>query len=145
IGKAFGADGFMRLMPGLVRIPDISFISWERLRGTNLRAKGIADLVPDLAVEVLSETSTKGEMQHKLRDYFLSGVRLVWFVHPKPETAEISTAPDRKKRVGKRGVLKGEDVLPGFTLSLPELFAEAYSEEEQPPPQHHRGKGEQSP
>src|SRR3954453_18588796 len=33
LGKAFGADGFMRLMPGLVRIPDVSFVSRERLRG----------------------------------------------------------------------------------------------------------------
>ena len=129
LGKAFGADGMMRLMPGQIRIPDVSFVSWERLRGKDLRAKRIAALVPDLAVEVLSEGNTKGEMQRKLRDYFLTGVRLVWFVHPKSETADVYSAPDQKKRVGKKGTLDGEDVLPGFRLSLVELFGEADSEE----------------
>jgi len=136
LGKAFGADGAMRLMPGLVRIPDVSFVSDERLHGKALRRGRIAGLVPDLAVEVLSESNTKGEMRRKLRDYFISGVRLVWFVDPKTETAEVYTAPDQKKRVGKRGVLDGEDILPGFTLSLPELFAKANHEEERLPSQH---------
>src|SRR5438270_11186157 len=27
LGKAFGADSFMRLTPGLVRIPDVAFVS----------------------------------------------------------------------------------------------------------------------
>lgn len=124
-GKAFGADATMRLMPGLVRIPDVSFVSWERLRGSKLRKKRIADLVPDLAVEVLSEGNTPGEIRRKLRDYFLTGVRLVWLVHPDTETAEAYRAPDRKKRVARGGSLDGADVLPGFTLSLPDLFARA--------------------
>jgi Uma2 family endonuclease len=129
LGKAFGADAAMRLMPGLVRIPDVSFVSHERLRGKDLRTRRIAGLIPDLAVEVLSESNTKGEMQRKLRDYFLSGVRLVWFVNPKSETAEVYSAPDQRKRVSKRGTLDGEDVLPGFTLSMSKLFALADSED----------------
>jgi hypothetical protein len=31
LGLVTGADGMMRLFPGLVRIPDAAFISWERL------------------------------------------------------------------------------------------------------------------
>ena len=33
LGITLGADGMMRLAPGLVRIPDYSFISWDRLPG----------------------------------------------------------------------------------------------------------------
>lgn len=128
LGKAFGADSAMRLMPGLVRIPDVSFVSRERLRTGNLRTRKIAEMAPDLAVEVLSASNTRGEIQRKLRDYFLAGVRLVWLVRPDSETAEVYHGPDRKKRVGKKGVLGGEDILPGFTLSLPDLFALADEE-----------------
>src|SRR5947209_289649 len=54
LGIVLGGDGMLRLFPGRVRIPDVSFISWERLPGGELPDKPIAPLAPDLAVEVLS-------------------------------------------------------------------------------------------
>ena len=33
LGICVGADGMMRIAPGLVRIPDLSFITWDRLPG----------------------------------------------------------------------------------------------------------------
>ena len=62
LGIVAGADGMMRLAPGLVRIPDVSFVSWEKLPGRRLPRQAIPDLVPDLAVEVLSEGNTPREM-----------------------------------------------------------------------------------
>jgi Uma2 family endonuclease len=123
LGQPLGADGTLRLMPKLVRIPDVSFVSWDKLPARELPDQAIADLVPDLAVEVISKRNTPGEMRRKLRDYFLAGVRLVWLIYPKTQTAEVYRAPDRKRRVGKTGALDGEDVLPGFKLPLSELFA----------------------
>ena len=124
LGLPFGADGAMRLMKGLVRIPDVSFVSWQQMPD-GLPDEAIASLIPDLAVEVVSRRNTKGEILRKLRDYFLAGVQLVWVIQPRTETAEVYRAPDRKKRVAKAGVLDGGDVLPGFRLPLPELFARA--------------------
>jgi Uma2 family endonuclease len=125
LGLVVGADGALRLRLGLVRIPDVSFISWERLPGGELPDKAIAPVVPDLAVEVLSEGNTKGEMERKLRDYFEAGVRLVWFIQPKNQTASVYTSPTKSRRIGKDQVLDGGEVLPGFRLSLKELFARA--------------------
>jgi Uma2 family endonuclease len=72
-------------------------------------------------------------------------VRLVWVIQPKAQTAEVYHAPDRKKRLGKTGVLDGEDVLPGFKLWLPELFARAHRKRPKPPEANPRGKGEERP
>jgi Uma2 family endonuclease len=55
LGIALPPDGMMRLAPGLVRIPDVSFISWQRLPGRSLPSGDIWRLVPDLAVEILSK------------------------------------------------------------------------------------------
>ena len=124
LGMPAGADGTVRLLKGLVRIPDVSFFSWEKLPGRVLPSEPIADLFPDLAVEVLSEHNTPEEMERKLREYFLAGVRLVWMIDPRKRTAEVYTSPD-----APAGVLDesqshdGGKVLPGFTLSLAELFA----------------------
>ena len=123
LGIVTGPDGTMRLMPGLVRIPDVAFVSWERLPGKIVPAEAIPDLAPDLAVEVLSEGNTKGEMQRKLRDYFFAGVRLVWYVDLKNRTAEVHTSPDEGATVAEGQSLDGGAVLPGFRLPLRRLFA----------------------
>src|SRR5260370_15442619 len=76
LGICVGADGMMRIAPGLVRIPDVSFISWDRLPGRERPREPIPDLAPDLAVEVLSEGNTRPERARKGREYFDHGVIL---------------------------------------------------------------------
>jgi Uma2 family endonuclease len=125
LGVVLAPDGLLRILPGQVRIPDVSFISWERLGGRRLPRDPVWGVAPDLAVEVLSKSNTKGEMQRKLRDYFAAGVRLVWYIDPKKRTAKSYIAPDRYDSIAEDGVLAGGEVLPGFELSLRELIAEA--------------------
>jgi Uma2 family endonuclease len=122
LGIVIPGDGPLRLWLGRIRIPDVSFISWDRIPGGEFPDEPIAGLVPDLAIEVLSKGNTPKEMERKLRDYFQAGVRLVWFVEPKTQTARVYTSPTKVKRIAKDQVLNGEDVLPGFVLSLKALF-----------------------
>lgn len=122
LGIALGADGMLRLAPGLVRIPDVSFISWERLPGGRMPTDSIARLVPDLAVEVLSEGNTPQEMRRKLIDYFTAGVRRVWLVDPRAREVRVYTSPEHCEVVRAPAVLDGESLLPGFTLPVEQLF-----------------------
>ncbi len=122
LGMVAGADGTMRFMKGLVRIPDLSFTRWDRLPGGTIPTEPIPDLAPDLAVEVLSEGNTKGEMERKLKEYFLAGVELVWFIDPEKRTARVFTSPDDAKELGASDTLTGGDVLPGFKVKVAELF-----------------------
>jgi Uma2 family endonuclease len=124
LGIPAGADGTMRLLKGLVRAPDVSFFSWDKLPGRVLPSQPSPDLFPDLAVEVLSENNTLAEMERKLREYFLAGVRLVWIIDPRKRTADVYTAPDTPAAtLDETQALEGGNVLPGFTLPLAELFA----------------------
>ena len=59
-GSASAEGGMMQIAPGLVRIPDVSFISWDRLPGRESPKEPVPDLAPDLAVEVLSEGQHPG-------------------------------------------------------------------------------------
>lgn len=77
LGTVSGPDGMVRLGVRLVRIPDVSFVSWDRLPGRKLPSEPIPDLVPNLAVEVLSAGNTEEEMKRKLREYFAAGVEEV--------------------------------------------------------------------
>jgi Uma2 family endonuclease len=125
LGQLVGADGMMRLFPGLVRIPDTAFISWARCPKGKRRRGEIPTVVPDLVVEVLSKKNTPKEMERKLDEYFRAGVRLVWYVDPKKRTVRVYTARERSILLREDQTLDGGDVLPGFALSIRDWFAAA--------------------
>jgi Uma2 family endonuclease len=125
LGKPVGDGAMMRLFPGLVRIPDAAFISWERYPKKKRRRGEIPTLAPDLVVEVLSKDNTRKEMARKLREYFKAGVRLVWYVDPSKRTVRVYTAVNRSTLLDESQHLDGGDVLPGFSLSIRDWFAEA--------------------
>jgi Uma2 family endonuclease len=125
LGIAVGADGFLRLGLGLVRIPDLSFTRWDRLPNRQIPREPIPELAPNLAVEVLSVSNTRTEMERKRREYFNAGVELVWQIDPDERTCEVFTSPDDSIVIGVDGVVDGGTVLPGFQLPLREFFDRA--------------------
>ena len=124
IGMILGADGPFHLMKKLVRIPDVSFTNWNRLPGRKVPAEAVPDVVPDLAVEVLSEGNTRTEMERKLKEYFLSEVTVVWFVDPEKRTVRIYTSPDDVTELSAADTLSGGEVLPRFSVQVSRIFAD---------------------
>ena len=114
----------VRLARGWVRIPDVSFISWERLPGRVFPREDIWTLAPDLAVEIISRHNTREEMERKLSDYFTAGVRLVWYVYPATSEVRVYVSAEKYVTLTAQDTLDGGDVLPGFQLSLATLFAQ---------------------
>jgi Uma2 family endonuclease len=124
LGLVAGEGGMMRLSSGLVRVPDVSFVSWDRLPGRRFPRQPIPNLAPNLAVEVLSESNTPAEMKRKRREYFKAGVMLIWIVDPKTRTVAVYTSVRKPTILKESQTLDGGDVLPGFALPLRELFGE---------------------
>ncbi len=124
LGLVTAPDGMMRLAVGLVRIPDVAFISWGRLPHRRVPTAPIPDLAPDLAVEVLSAGNTPQEMARKCREYFAAGVRLVWLVDPEARTVTVHTGLENVTILSEADMLQGGEVLADFTLSVRTLFAE---------------------
>jgi len=106
----------------LVRIPDVSFISWEQCPD-GIPDEQVPRLYPDLAVEVISPSNTRKEIARKLREYFKAGTTLAWVVYPKKREATVYTAPDASVTLTEADSLDGGTVLPGFKLELKKLFA----------------------
>ncbi len=122
LGICVGADGMMRIAPGLVRIPDLAFISWDKLPGHQSPREPIPDLVPDLAVEILSHGNTKAEMTRKVREYVQAGVTLVWLIDPRKRAARVFSSVEKSVLVHADQALDGGTVLPGFVLPLANLL-----------------------
>ena len=122
LGYVTGADGSVRLFPGLVRVPDVAFASWDRFPDRKIPKQPIPSLAPDLVIEVLSESNTKAEMERKRGEYFSSGVRLVWEFDPEPRIVTVYTPDGRVTILDSSQILDGGDVLVGFSLQLGEFF-----------------------
>ena len=125
LGIVLGADGTVRLTPGLVRIPDVSFISWNRLPSRRIPDVSIANVVPDLAVEVISRSNTAEEMARKLDDYLTHGVRLIWYIDPRTQEAKVYHGSKEFEVRTHAQSLDGGDVVPGFLMPMAELFRNA--------------------
>lgn len=130
--QAFGADGTYKLhIPGEADStdlePDASLVATARLPVfDDLRAWSIiADLAPDLAVEVASEGQTPKKMAVKVRRFLVAGVRLIWVVYPLRRQAEIWRPGDDVKPSAVLGMadwLDGYDVAPGLSVPIGPLF-----------------------
>ena len=123
LGVVAGESGPIRLARGLVRIPDVSFISFSRFPGGKLPRESLMPIAPDLAVEVLSKSNTPRELDRKTAEYFRAGVSAVWLIDPETRSARVYNDPSNAEQVGANGVLRGAGVLQGFEVSLAELFA----------------------
>jgi Uma2 family endonuclease len=122
LGIVTGADGTIRLFPGLVRIPDVAFASWNCFPDRKRPKVPIPHIAPDLVVEVLSKSNSKAEINRKLGEYFQAGVRLAWVVDPKKRIVRVYTSADQSVVKQDQDSLDGGDVLPGFSLPLAQIF-----------------------
>lgn len=123
LGKVFGPDGMFRLEPGQIRIPDVAYISKQRYANRS-SSDAFWDLGCDLAVEVISPSNTRREMERKLDDYFAAGVALVWMVYLNPREVVVYTSPTDAQTLRDSDLLDGGEVLPGFSLPVGQIFAE---------------------
>ncbi|MPZ23104.1 MAG: Uma2 family endonuclease [Dehalococcoidia bacterium] len=123
LGKVVGGDigVIVGRSPDTVLAPDVAFISTTRMRPRG-EAEGFLTSAPDLAVEILSPSNTSAEMAFKVSRYLAAGSRLVWVVDPKARTV-VAYAPGREPLVfSAEANLTADDVLPGFTCRVAELF-----------------------
>lgn len=122
-GKVVVESGFMLGRdPDTVRGPDVAYVSAERLPLPDQRARYFEG-APDLAVEVVSPNDTVAEVLEKVQEYLSAGTRLVWVAEERTRTV-TAYRPDGSAQVFHESeTLTGEDVLPGFTLVVRDIFA----------------------
>jgi Uma2 family endonuclease len=124
LGRAFPSQTGFQCFPGkpsFVRMPDTSFVAAGKLPGDQT-PEGYIKIAPDIAVEVISPNELFEEVEAKVTDYRSVGVKLIWIINPKSRTVLIRRLDGTSTELGENGTLSGEDVLPGFTCPVAELF-----------------------
>ena len=122
LGVVMTETGFvLERNPDTVRAPDLAFVQASRIPPAGVPV-GYWPGFPDLVAEVLSPTDRPTDTRAKVRDYLRSGVRVVWVIDPVARVCTVYRTPSAIPSCVEH-TLDGEDVLPGFCCSLPQLFA----------------------
>lgn len=133
LGRVTGADGvyrFPQAETGL--LPDVGFYGAALFPRIVNRDKPIP-FAPELAVEVASPSQDRADMAAKVRIYLQGGTRMVWVIWPHARTVDVwrpadlqpqyaDMHPSSTLRAASGDLLGGEDVVPGFTHPVADIF-----------------------
>ncbi len=109
--------------------PDVAFVSYGRwARDRKVTSGDGWDVVPDLAIEVVSRSNTASQVIRKVRKYLEANALRVWVVYPIERQVYIYDSPTRVRILGPGEDLDGEGILPGFHFPLAELFEDGAEE-----------------
>jgi Uma2 family endonuclease len=122
-GVTYAAETGFRLTrdPDTVLAPDVSFITIAHLTPGRVTDAFIPG-APDLVVEVLSPSDTVGRTAVKVQTWLRHGAQLVWVVEPESATVTVHRADGTVSLLQTEDSLDGEQLLPGFSYPLVQLF-----------------------
>jgi Uma2 family endonuclease len=102
-----------------VRQPDISFYLDTT---APVITRGPVPGMPDLAIEIKSPDDTNKSMRERAAYYLAHGSSVVWLVFPEKRLLEVHT-PEDFETLTESDILDGGDLLPGFQVSVRDIFA----------------------
>jgi Uma2 family endonuclease len=117
-----GGTGFVIARdPDTVRAPDVAFISKEHVPAGGL-PDGFIPFAPDIAVEVLSPSDAQLDVEEKIEQWLQAGTALVWVINPRGRKVTVHRTGHDPRVLRESDLLSGEDVCPGFSVKVSELF-----------------------
>ena len=128
LGQVVNHTGFYRARDAQnVRVPHVAFVSFERTQP--LPKQGFTPYMPDIAVLIQPDEGDTMTVAESALFFLKNGSALVWIIHPENRTVDVCTRSPRKTfrvyKVPTDGTLGGGDILPGFSLSVEEIFTDA--------------------
>ncbi len=122
-GVAFDSStGFA--LPNRARFsPDAAWIKRERWDAlTEDEQDGFAPLCPDFVVEIRSRSDNLPPLESKMKEYIANGALMAWLIDPLKRRV-YDYKPDQGVKVLENPeVVSGASLLPGFELSMPQLW-----------------------
>lgn len=123
LGTTYAAETGFRLArdPDTLRAPDVAFIRRERVEQAG-DPEGYWPGAPDLAAEVVSPGDSYREVHEKVLDWLNAGTRMVLVVDPASRTVTVYRSPEAVRVLTEADTLDGDDVVPGWQVTVRELF-----------------------
>jgi Uma2 family endonuclease len=125
LGETFDGQTGCRMKSGDVLSPDVSFATKASMQVQRKKRKAFFQGSPDLVVEVLSPGDRLSVTKEKIEQYFENGAKLAWVIHPKSRTVHVYREGKFPSAIlSLKDKFDGEEVLPGFSLPVANIFSE---------------------
>ena len=121
LGEVVAAPTDVRLRQGIIRKPDLAFMSNKHRKRITNKYWG----VPDLVVEILSKGNKNQDRIEKFEQYQNAGVSEYWIVEPFQQTIEVFTLENGAYTLfGKWGTgeIAHSKLLTGFQVTVNSVF-----------------------
>ncbi|MEL7034402.1 MAG: Uma2 family endonuclease [Cyanobacteria bacterium J06592_8] len=119
LGRVFDSAGGFILPNSDLKAPDVSFVSRDRLPRS---IRYFASVVPDLVVEVKSQSDRLKKLREKIQIYVEQGVQVAILIDPDTEEVELYKPDQSVQRLGNGDILTLPELLPGWELVIEELW-----------------------
>jgi Uma2 family endonuclease len=119
LGFTFSSSTVFKLPNGADRSPDAAWIRRERWEAlTPEQRRKFPPIAPDFVIELRSATDRLETLRQKMQEYIDAGVQLGWLINPQQQQVEIYRPGQDVEVRNLPTELSGENILPGFILSL---------------------------
>ena len=126
LGRTYTAETGFKIAsdPDTVRAPDTAFVNQARVEAAG-RVAGYREGAPDLVVEVVSPNDRSSDVLDKALDWLEAGCRMVLVAYPERRAVTVYRSREdiRVLTAEADDSVDGADVVPGWRLSLAEIFA----------------------
>ena len=127
LGRVFDSAGGFIMPDTNVKAPDVSFVRAARLRQS---PRYFGELVPDLVVEIKSQSDRIKPIEAKVLKFIELGAIVGILIDPDEETVTIYRSTGEPTVLGNGDILTVAELFPGWELPVSELWPPIFTEEE---------------
>ncbi|MEG3979822.1 Uma2 family endonuclease [Microcoleus sp. D3_18a_C4] len=127
LGRVFDSAGGFIMPDTNVKAPDVSFVRAARLRQS---PRYFGELVPDLVVEIKSQSDRIKPIETKVLKFIELGAIVGILIDPDEETVTIYRSTGEPTVLGNGDILTVAELFPGWELPVSELWPPIFTEEE---------------
>jgi Uma2 family endonuclease len=118
VGGTLAAEVSTFLTPEVMRVPDLAYFSASQM---HLMANNQSQ-VPEFAIEIISPSDRQIKILEKLRQYFETGVKVVWHIYPEFETVYVYQSTEDVIICKGETICSADSVIKGYEIKAKAIF-----------------------
>lgn len=119
LGRVFESSGGFILPNSNLTAPDVSFVTADRLKQSK---RYFAELVPDLVVEIKSQSDRLKPLREKIQSFIELGAKVGILIDPDKRTVTIYTPKAEPVVLRDGDMISIPELLPGWEIAVTELW-----------------------
>lgn len=127
LGRVLDSAGGFILPDTNLKAPDVSFVRASRLQR---RLRYFAEMVPDLVVEIKSQSDRIKPLKEKIQMFLSLGALVGILIDPDQETVTVYRPNGEPTVLSDGDILTIPELFPGWELSVSEIWPPVFDEEE---------------